>query len=41
MQMEPLPVDLKIALITPVAGVLLLGIFPTGLLEFAIRSARL
>jgi NADH-quinone oxidoreductase subunit N len=40
-ELEPLPTGLKAALLTAVAGVLLLGIFPAALLEFAIRSARL
>ena len=37
----PLPMGLKAALIAPAVGVLLLGIFPAILLEFAIRSAKL
>ena len=40
-ELEPLPLALKAALIAPVAGILLLGIFPAALLEFAIRSAKL
>lgn len=40
-QMEPLPMSLKIALLAPAVGVLALGIFPSALLEFAIRSAKL
>ena len=39
-QLEPLPFGLKAALLAAVAGVLLLGIFPAPLLEFAIRSAK-
>ena len=39
--LEPLPIGLKAALLTTLAGVLILGIFPAALLEFAIRSAKL
>jgi NADH-quinone oxidoreductase subunit N len=39
--LEPLPWGLKAALFLPAAGTLLLGIFPTSLLDFAIRSAKL
>ena len=39
--LPPLPMGLKAALIAPAVGVLLLGIFPAILLEFAIRSAKL
>ena len=39
--LPPLPMGLKVALIAPAVGVLLLGIFPAILLEFAIRSAKL
>jgi NADH-quinone oxidoreductase subunit N len=38
---EPLPVGLGAALILPAIGTLLLGIFPSALLEFAGRSAVL
>jgi NADH-quinone oxidoreductase subunit N len=38
---EPLPVGLGAALILPAIGTLLLGIFPSALLEFADRSAVL
>ena len=38
---EPLPWGLKAALLLPAAGILLLGIFPASLLDFAIRSAKL
>ncbi|MEO7653859.1 MAG: proton-conducting transporter membrane subunit [Bryobacteraceae bacterium] len=38
---EPLPLGLKVALTVPVLGILALGIFPTGLLEFALHSATL
>jgi NADH-quinone oxidoreductase subunit N len=41
LEMQPLPVSLQAALLAPVVGVLLLGIFPAALLEFAIRSAKL
>jgi NADH-quinone oxidoreductase subunit N len=40
-ELEPLPMSLKAALIAPLAGILVLGIFPAVLLEFAIRSAKL
>jgi NADH-quinone oxidoreductase subunit N len=40
MEVEPLPLGLKAALIAPAAGILILGIFPAVLLEFAIRSAK-
>src|SRR5262249_377666 len=40
-ELEPLPMALKAALIAPAAGILVLGIFPAALLEFAIRSAKL
>jgi NADH-quinone oxidoreductase subunit N len=39
--LEPLPFGLKAALLATLAGILLLGIFPSALLEFAIRSAKL
>jgi len=39
-ELEPLPFSMKAALFIPAAGVLLLGIFPTALLDFAIRSAK-
>jgi NADH-quinone oxidoreductase subunit N len=41
LDMEPLPVGLKAALLASAAGILVLGIFPALLLEFAIRSAKL
>jgi NADH-quinone oxidoreductase subunit N len=40
LEVEPLPLGLKAALIAPAAGILILGIFPAVLLEFAIRSAK-
>ena len=40
-EIEPLSFGLKAALVLPAAGILVLGIFPAALLEFAIRSARL
>jgi NADH-quinone oxidoreductase subunit N len=40
-ELEPLPLSLKAALIAPAVGILILGIFPAALLEFAIRSAKL
>jgi len=39
LEVQPLPLGLKAALIAPAAGILILGIFPAVLLEFAIRSA--
>ena len=39
--LEPTPLGLKAAIAAPMAGVLLLGIFPAALLNFAIRSAKL
>jgi NADH-quinone oxidoreductase subunit N len=39
--LAPLPFGLKAALTASLAGVLLLGVFPSGLLEFAIRAAKL
>jgi NADH-quinone oxidoreductase subunit N len=39
--LEPMPLGIKAAVIAPLAGVLLLGIFPAALLDFAIRSAKL
>jgi NADH-quinone oxidoreductase subunit N len=39
--LEPMPLGLKAAIIAPMAGVLLLGIFPAALLDFAIGSAKL
>jgi NADH-quinone oxidoreductase subunit N len=41
LELGPLPMGLKAALIAPLVGILLLGIFPSALLEFAIRSAKL
>jgi NADH-quinone oxidoreductase subunit N len=38
---KPLTPSMRLALILPAAGTLLLGIFPTWLLEFAGRSAAL
>ncbi len=40
-EIEPLPMGLKAALLTSLAGVLILGVFPAALIEFAIRSAKL
>jgi NADH-quinone oxidoreductase subunit N len=40
-RLEPMALGLKAAIIAPLAGVLLLGIFPTALLDFAIGSAKL
>ena len=40
MEVEPLPLGLKAALIAPAVGILILGVFPAVLLEFAIRSAK-
>jgi NADH-quinone oxidoreductase subunit N len=39
--LEPLPLPLKAALLIPVLGTLILGIFPGALLNFADASARL
>ena len=39
--LQPLPIGLKATLLASLAGILLLGIFPSALLEFAIRSAKL
>ena len=39
--LPPLPFGVKAALLAPLAGVLLLGIFPSALLEFAIHAAKL
>ena len=39
--LEPLPMGLKTALLAPVAGILLLGVFPSVLLDFVTRSAKL
>jgi NADH-quinone oxidoreductase subunit N len=39
-ELEPLPLGLKAALIAPALGILILGVFPAVLLEFAIRSAK-
>jgi NADH-quinone oxidoreductase subunit N len=39
--LEPLPAGLRTALFTSAAGVLLLGIFPSRILEFAVQSAKL
>jgi NADH-quinone oxidoreductase subunit N len=39
--LEPLPIGLKTALLAPVAGILLLGVFPTALLDFVATSAKL
>jgi NADH-quinone oxidoreductase subunit N len=39
--LEPLSPGLKTALIAAVAGILILGVFPAAVLEFAIRSAKL
>jgi len=41
LDLEPLPLGMRAALLASLAGVLLLGIFPSALLEFAIRSAKL
>ena len=41
LDLEPLPLGMKAVLLTSLAGILLLGIFPSALLEFAIRSAKL
>jgi NADH-quinone oxidoreductase subunit N len=41
LDLEPPPFGLKAALLASLAGILLLGIFPSALLEFAIRSAKL
>ena len=38
---EPLPLGLKAALVLPAIGTLLLGIWPTALLEFAGKSSVL
>ena len=38
---EPLPWGLKAALFVPAVGILLLGIYPVSLLDFALRSAKL
>jgi NADH-quinone oxidoreductase subunit N len=38
---KPLTFSMRLALILPAAGTLFLGIFPSGLLEFATRSAAL
>jgi NADH-quinone oxidoreductase subunit N len=40
-ELEPMPMPLKAALLLPVLGTLVLGIFPTALLEFANASAKL
>jgi len=40
-ELEPLPWGLKAALFVPAVGILALGIFPTALLDFALRSAKL
>jgi NADH-quinone oxidoreductase subunit N len=40
-QLEPMPSPLKAALLLPVVGTLILGIFPSALLNFANASARL
>jgi NADH-quinone oxidoreductase subunit N len=39
--LEPLPLGLRAALVLPAAGVLLLGVFPGALLDFAVKSAKL
>jgi NADH-quinone oxidoreductase subunit N len=39
--LEPVPLGVKAAILAPIAGTLLLGIFPAALLDFAIRSAKL
>ncbi|MBI1789286.1 MAG: NADH-quinone oxidoreductase subunit N [Acidobacteria bacterium] len=36
----PLPLGLKAALAMPVVGLLVLGIFPSGLLDYAVKSAK-
>jgi NADH-quinone oxidoreductase subunit N len=41
LKLGPLPIGLRAALIAPLVGILLLGIFPSALLEFAIRSSKL
>ena len=41
LDLQPLPIGLKATLLASLAGILLLGIFPSALLEFAIRSAKL
>jgi NADH:ubiquinone oxidoreductase subunit 2 (subunit N) len=41
LDLQPLPFGLKATLLASLAGILLLGIFPSALLEFAIRSAKL
>lgn len=38
-ELGPLPLGLKTALIVPVAGLLILGILPSGVLDFALKSA--
>jgi NADH-quinone oxidoreductase subunit N len=40
-EVEPLPAGLKTALLLSAAGILVLGVFPAAILEFAIRSAKL
>jgi NADH-quinone oxidoreductase subunit N len=38
--LEPLPMSLKTALVIPAVGLLGLGIFPSGVLNFALKSAH-
>ena len=40
-EFEPLPAGLRTALLVSAAGILILGIFPSGVLDFAIQSAKL
>jgi NADH-quinone oxidoreductase subunit N len=40
-ELEPMPIPLKAALMIPVIGTLILGIYPTALLTFADASAKL
>ncbi len=39
--LEPMPLPLKAALLIPVLGTLVLGVYPTALLTFANASAKL
>ena len=38
-ELEPLPIGLRAALVIPAFGTLFLGVFPTWVLDFAVKSA--